>query len=112
MALKPKYKMRQIKALIKNATTALLVKLLLQRPMAANTAASKNKLAATTVRFLNDKMAFITISSCPDKTPINRRNPVFRLSSAFSEKHGLDRFENDHKIERQALVLDVIEVVL
>ena len=46
MALNPKYKTRQIKALIKNATTALEVKLLLQSPMAANTAANKTAVAA------------------------------------------------------------------
>ena len=37
MALKPKYKTRQLNALSKKATTALLVKLLQQRPIAANT---------------------------------------------------------------------------
>lgn len=43
IALKPKYKMRQAKALIKKAITALLVNPEQHNPMAEKTAAKKNK---------------------------------------------------------------------
>ena len=44
------------------------------------------------------------------QTFLSRR--ACRLSAAFPKKHGFQRVEDNHHIERQALILDVIKVVL
>lgn len=37
---------------------------------------------------------------------------VLTLTPAFPEKHGFDGFKNDYQIEREALIFDVIQIVL